>query len=67
MIEEDKRLPGRGAYLHAERTCWEKGIHSSLPNALRIDLSSEDNERLHSFMDTLPRSEGQEPIKEFNA
>ena len=67
MIEEDKRLPGRGAYLHAERSCWEKDILTSLRTALRTDLSSEDIERLHSFMDTLPRSEGQEPIKEFNA
>jgi hypothetical protein len=67
VIEEDRRLSGRGAYLHAERSCWEVGIHTSLGNALRTVLSSEDIERLQSFMDTLPKSEEQETINEFNA
>lgn len=67
MIEEDKRLSGRGAYLHSQKECWEVGIRTSLGNALRTDLSAEDIERLQSVMDTLPKSEGQESTKEFTA
>lgn len=63
MIEGDKRLSGRGAYLHAQRSCWEAGHRTSLGNALRTDLSSEEIERLQSFMNTLPKSEEQETIK----
>lgn len=67
LIEAEQRLSGRGAYLHAERSCWEKGLHTSLEPALRTNLSTEDVERLQSFMDTLPQPEDQEKIKDVKA
>ena len=67
LIEGDKRLAGRGAYLHAQRSCWEKGIPAALGNALRTNLSSEETMRLQSFLTTLPVVENQESVEEIKA
>jgi predicted RNA-binding protein YlxR (DUF448 family) len=48
------KLAGRGAYLHNVRTCWEKGLKGPLANALKVDLTPDDLDRLHRFMQTLP-------------
>ena len=51
---------GRGAYLHDRRSCWETGLKGSLANALRIELTASDRERLLAFMAKLP-DESSEP------
>lgn len=51
---------GRGAYLHDRRSCWEAGLKGSLANALRIELTASDRERLLAFMAKLP-DEASEP------
>ncbi|MBX3005294.1 MAG: YlxR family protein [Anaerolineales bacterium] len=51
------KQPGRGAYLHAQRSCWERGIRHSLASALRTNLSEADVQRLSAFFDALPPSE----------
>jgi hypothetical protein len=48
------KLAGRGAYLHNVRLCWEKGLKGPLANALKIDLTPDDLDRLRQFMQTLP-------------
>ena len=48
------KLSGRGAYLHTLRSCWEKGLKGSLANALKVNLTPEDVERLSQYMQTLP-------------
>lgn len=48
------KLAGRGAYLHARRECWERGISGVLPNALRFQLTEEDRQRLTQFFEALP-------------
>lgn len=45
-IERDQRLHGRGAYIHPDKTCWEKGIKASLPQALRTSITDQDKQRL---------------------
>jgi uncharacterized protein len=48
------KLAGRGAYLHNVRLCWEKGLKGPLAQALKVDLTPDDLDRLRQFMQTLP-------------
>ncbi|MEX2161165.1 MAG: YlxR family protein [Anaerolineales bacterium] len=48
------KRPGRGAYLHARRACWEPGLAGQLANALRTALSEEDQQRLRAFFEAIP-------------
>lgn len=48
------KLPGRGAYLHTRRSCWERGIRDILPNALRAELTDADRQRLNEYFAALP-------------
>lgn len=52
-IDQTGKLPGRGAYLHAQRACWEKGLVKALSRSLRTSLTTDDRERLQTFMLTL--------------
>lgn len=48
------KMPGRGAYLHARRSCWERGMRENLPIALRAELTDEDRRRLTEYFAALP-------------
>lgn len=48
------KLPGRGAYLHDVFACWEKGLKGALAQALKIELTMEDKEKLFAFAKSLP-------------
>lgn len=52
--DERGKMPGRGAYLHAQRACWERGIRHNLGAALRTELSEADLERLTEYFSTGP-------------
>jgi uncharacterized protein len=54
QVDPTGKLPGRGAYLHDRRSCWEKGMKGSLEKALKKELTPEDRERLIAFIGTLP-------------
>jgi len=41
---------GRGAYMHDQRSCWERGIKSGLDHALRTKLTDQEKQDLLSFM-----------------
>jgi uncharacterized protein len=51
------KSPGRGAYLHDQRTCWERGLKGALANALRTELTVEDREHLLAYLQTLPEED----------
>ena len=53
QIDLTGKLPGRGAYLHNLRSCWEAGLKGSLARALKTELTAKDNKRLLAFMETL--------------
>ena len=53
-VDETGKLPGRGAYLHTDPSCWEAGIKKALPKALQVNLSSEDRDRLLDQLAALP-------------
>ena len=54
QIDPTGKLPGRGAYLHDRRECWERGLKGALGHALKTSLTPEDRARLDEFMKTLP-------------
>ena len=53
-IDTTGKLAGRGAYLHDRRSCWERGLKGALANALKVELTAADSERLLAFMSSLP-------------
>jgi len=54
QVDSTGEMAGRGAYLHNVRNCWEKGLKGPLAHALKVDLTSNDLDRIHQFMQTLP-------------
>lgn len=53
-VDPTGKLPGRGAYLHDLRSCWERGLKGALSNALMVEFTPADRERLMAVMNTLP-------------
>jgi len=60
FIDETGKLAGRGAYLHADPSCWEQGLKKSLEMALNTELSDADRERLSQFLNSLVDQSSQE-------
>lgn len=54
FIDPSGKMNGRGAYLHDHKTCWERGLNGALANALRVNLTAEDRQRLENYMASLP-------------
>lgn len=54
QIDPTGKLPGRGAYLHDRRECWERGLKGALGHALKTNLAANDRARLEEFMNSLP-------------
>ena len=54
QVDLTGKANGRGAYLHDRRSCWERGLKGTLSQALRIQLTDEDQAALRSFLSTLP-------------
>jgi predicted RNA-binding protein YlxR (DUF448 family) len=53
-IDPTGKHPGRGAYLHELRSCWQVGINKSLAHSLRTPLTPDDIDHLTSYMNTIP-------------
>ncbi len=53
-IDPSGRSAGRGAYLHNQRSCWERGLKGALAHALRVELNEEDRRKLLAFVASLP-------------
>jgi predicted RNA-binding protein YlxR (DUF448 family) len=53
QIDPSGKLPGRGAYLHDRRSCWEKALKGSLARALRVELDGAALAALSDYMKTL--------------
>ncbi len=49
MIDPSGKLAGRGAYLHLQRSCWERGLKGSLAEALKTELTPEERQRLMNY------------------
>ncbi|MCL4368623.1 MAG: YlxR family protein [Actinobacteria bacterium] len=53
-LDPTGKAPGRGAYLHDQRSCWEAGLRGPLAQALRTELSLDDRRLLLAHIDGLP-------------
>jgi hypothetical protein len=53
LVDPTGKMPGRGAYLHDARTCWERGLRGALAHALKAELTDDDRARLAAFAGTL--------------
>ena len=54
VIDTTGRLPGRGAYLHDSKECWEKALKRGwLARSLKTEISQENLEILQAYMDKL--------------
>ena len=53
-VDPTGKMAGRGAYLHNQRSCWERGLKGALPHALKVELTEEDRNTLLAFMASLP-------------
>jgi predicted RNA-binding protein YlxR (DUF448 family) len=66
QVDPSGKLAGRGAYLHNQRSCWERGLKGALAHALKTELNDVDRETLKAFMASLPEepsaSEEAQPI-----
>ncbi len=57
QVDPTGKLAGRGAYLHDQRSCWERGLKGALAHALKAEFTEEDRQRLTDYMKTLPEEE----------
>ena len=57
QVDPTGKKAGRGAYLHDQRSCWEKGLKGALAHALRVELTPEEREDLMDFANSLPLSQ----------
>ncbi len=56
-----ERLAGRGAYLHASRSCWERALEgATIGEALRMSPKSGDLEGLRRYVETIPEQGAEE-------
>lgn len=53
LLDPSGKLPGRGAYLHANPDCWRRGLAGSLEKALATQLQEADRARLQAAFDEL--------------
>jgi predicted RNA-binding protein YlxR (DUF448 family) len=53
VVDQEGKTPGRGAYLHDKRACWQKGLKGALATALRMEITPENRLRLEEFAATL--------------
>ena len=56
-IDPTGRMPGRGAYLHESRECWETALkRGAIGRALRTEVTPAEMEMLVSHMESLKES-----------
>lgn len=53
-LDPTGKAPGRGAYLHDRRSCWEAGLAGALARALKTELTAEARRELERVLDGLP-------------
>ena len=57
QVDLTGKAHGRGAYLHDDRSCWERGIKSGLDHALKTKLTDQEIVDALTFIRTLVKTE----------
>ncbi len=52
-VDPTGKAPGRGAYLHDRRSCWQAGLKGPVARALRTELSPEVIQELLAYASNL--------------
>jgi predicted RNA-binding protein YlxR (DUF448 family) len=60
VIDQTGKQPGRGAYIHDQKKCWQAAIKGKLANALKTEINDNDRKILLEFMQNLPEIENEE-------
>lgn len=50
MVDLTGKAHGRGAYLHDDQACWQRGLKGALEHALKTKLTDQEKEALLAFM-----------------
>lgn len=57
-IDETGKKPGRGAYIHKSKECWDKALKGKvLEYALKTAITIEDKAVLNAYGESLPSDE----------
>ena len=58
-LDETGKAPGRGAYMHANKECWQSALSGGrLAHALKLDRIEEaDRAELQAYAATLPKED----------
>lgn len=52
--DKSGKVPGRGAYVHNSRECWEKALSKGiLARSLKIEISAENIEKLKAELEAI--------------
>ncbi len=51
VLDPTGKLPGRGAYVHDDPSCWEKALDRSLARALRMQIGDEAQAQLREALE----------------
>lgn len=57
LIDPGGKANGRGAYLHDQRSCWERALKGLLAQALKTEFSQQDRQVLQEYLANLPVEE----------
>jgi hypothetical protein len=58
IVDPKGKAPGRGAYVCAVRSCWQKALgQGRLERALKVTLSAEQRERLAAYGQMQPNED----------
>lgn len=52
-LDPSGKAPGRGAYVHEQRSCWERALKGSLSKALRTELTDKELEELSAYVNDM--------------
>lgn len=62
-IDPTAKLPGRGAYLHDQQSCWVQGLKGALAHALKAELTDQDRSYLQAHLVTLSEDSNEIPAE----
>lgn len=57
IVDLTGKTPGRGAYIHKIRSCWEQALKGPINHALRVEITAADRQKLQEYAGLLPESD----------
>lgn len=65
VVDESQKQNGRGAYLCAQRLCWERALSRDvLSHALHVNLTAHEIASLREYAETLPAASASDVISD---